>query len=29
MNIHWNTNDYANDFKFVYQYGEDVLNLLN
>lgn len=29
MNIKWNAKEYTKDFKFVHEYGEDVLNLLD
>lgn len=29
MNIKWNADDYKDNFAFVHQYGEDVLNLIN
>jgi len=29
MNIKWNADEYKSNFGFVYQYGEDVLNLIN
>jgi trans-aconitate methyltransferase len=29
MNIKWNAQEYTDNFKFVHQYGEDVLNLLD
>lgn len=28
MNIQWNAEKYRDDFSFVHQYGEDVLNLI-
>ncbi len=29
MNIQWNSNDYTDNFNFVYKYGEDVLALID